>query len=150
MTSTLPNADGAAETVAGPDGALVAGSAQEGPAAWRPTAAAWPTPGRPDAPAGTPTARARATASPTPAGARARIDVTSHLHRQRVDLVRRVAGALVDAKHRVARRPGREAEDLARDGVEPRPLEVHALVTLDREVAFVGLLELLRRHADEA
>ena len=46
-------------------------------------------------------------------------------------------------------RPGGQAEHLARLGVEPRALEVHALLGLDREVALVRLLQLLGRHADE-
>src|SRR5512140_835858 len=66
-----------------------------------------------------------------------------------VDLRRGMARALVDAKHRVPRRPGCEAEHLAQLRVEPGALEVDALVALDREIALVGLLELLGCDADE-
>src|SRR4051794_27067874 len=58
----------------------------------------------------------------------------SNLDRDLVHLGRGMAGALVDAHHRFLRGAGREAEDLAGDGVEPRPLVVHAFVALDREV----------------
>lgn len=58
-------------------------------------------------------------------------------------------GALVDPHHGFLGRPCREAEDLARLGVEPRTLEVDALVLLDREVAVVRLAKLLAGDADE-
>src|SRR5512141_434694 len=74
----------------------------------------------------------------------------SHLDRNFVDLGRRVAGALVDAHDGLLRRPGREAEDLACHRVEPRPLVVHVLLALDREIAAVRLGELLCSHAEEA
>ena len=83
--------------------------------------------------------------SATAAPSRAPPTVSSDLDRELVDLRGRVAGPLVDPHDRLARRPGREAEDLARLRVEPRPLEMDALVLLDREVALVRLLELLPR-----
>ena len=42
-----------------------------------------------------------------------------------------------------------KAEDLASLGIEPGVLEMHALVRLYGQVAFVGLLELLRCDANE-
>src|SRR3954447_1462169 len=75
---------------------------------------------------------------------------SSELDRKLVDLVRRMAGALVDAHHRLARRPGGEAEHLPRLGIEPRPLEMDALVPLDLEVALVCFLELVGGHPEEA
>lgn len=55
----------------------------------------------------------------------------------------------MDAHHGLARRPGGETEDLARYRVQPRAFEVNALLLLDREVALVGLAQLLRRDSDE-
>src|SRR5512135_2611636 len=74
----------------------------------------------------------------------------SHLDRDFVDLGRRVAGALVDAHDGFPRGTGREAEDLARHRVEPRPLVVHGLIAFEREIAAMGLGQLLRGHAEEA
>src|SRR5512142_2578987 len=87
------------------------------------------------------------------ADARARercpIVITSHLDRELVDLGRRMTGPLVDAHDGLPARPGGQAEDLPRLGVEPRALEMDAFVALDREVALVRFLELLGRHPDE-
>ena len=66
-----------------------------------------------------------------------------HLGGDLVDLGRRVPGALVDAHDGLARRPGRQAEDLARLAVQPGVLVVHALFVLDLEVALVRLGQLL-------
>ena len=54
-----------------------------------------------------------------------------------------MAGTLVDAHHRLLRGSGCQAEDAPHLRIEPRPLEVHALIRLDREVAAVRLIELL-------
>ena len=60
-----------------------------------------------------------------------------------------MARPLVDAHHSLARRAGREAEHLAGDRIEPGPLEVHAVFSLDRGVPFVGFAQLLCGHSDE-
>src|SRR5664280_2688366 len=75
------------------------------------------------------------------------VSISVHLNRDFVDLSSRMARPLMDPHDRFTRWPAREAERLARGGVQPGALEMHALVRLDREVALVGLLELLRRHA---
>ena len=78
------------------------------------------------------------------------IDVMSdHLDGDFVDLGGRVSRSLVDPHDTLAARPCRKAENLARDGVEPRPLEVDAFVLLDREVALVRFAKLLCRDTDE-
>src|SRR5262245_32905353 len=92
----------------------------------------------------------RPTTMPRNRVARGRDGVMSgHLDRELVDLRGRMARALVDAHDALAARAGRQAEDLAGLGVEPRPLEVDALVALDREIPLVGFLELGGRDADE-
>src|SRR5215213_3523449 len=57
--------------------------------------------------------------------------------------------ALVNAQDCLLGGTGRKAEDLARLGIEPRALEVDALVPLNREVAVVRLPELVSGHAEE-
>jgi len=61
-----------------------------------------------------------------------------------------MARPLVDTYDGFARRPAGKAEHLAPLGIEPRTLEMHALVRLDRQVALVGLLQLLGGDAEEA
>src|SRR4051794_13613896 len=53
-----------------------------------------------------------------------------------------VPGTLVYTHDGLLARPGREAEHLAAHGVEPRPVEAHALLPLELEVQVVGRLEL--------
>jgi len=60
-----------------------------------------------------------------------------------------MARPFVDAHDGLAARAGREAEALAGHRVEPCPLEMDAVLGLDRGVALVGLPELLGRHTDE-
>src|SRR5690348_11772978 len=72
------------------------------------------------------------------------------LDRQLVDLPGRVPGLLVHPEHRFLRRPGRQAEHLARLRVEPGVLEVHTLRRLDLQITLVRLAQLLRGHADES
>src|SRR5664280_3006818 len=66
--------------------------------------------------------------------------ISVHLNRDFVDLGGRMARPLMDAHDGFARRPAGKAEDLARVGIEPGAFEMHALFTLDRQVALVGLL----------
>src|SRR5664280_2761517 len=66
--------------------------------------------------------------------------ISVHLDRDFVDLGGRMARPLMDAHDGFARRPAGKAEDLARVGIEPGAFEMHALFTLDRQVALVGLL----------
>src|SRR6185503_3745886 len=100
-----------------------------------------------------------ALATPTPpsaktaASVRARMLIrffTSHLERNFVDVGRRVAGAFVDAHDGLLRRSRDQAEDLPRHGVQPRLLVMDTLRSLDREVATVGLGELLLADPEEA
>src|SRR5262245_51260427 len=74
---------------------------------------------------------------------------TSHLDWNFVHVGGRVAGAFVDAHDGLTRGPRHEAEDLARLGIQPRPLVVDALLALDREIATMGLGELLLAYPEE-
>src|SRR5262245_21544100 len=76
--------------------------------------------------------------------------MSGHLDGELVDLRRGVTCALVDSHDALAAWARRETEDLAGLRVEPGPLEVNALVALDRQIALVGFLELCGRDADEA
>src|SRR6266516_464265 len=69
------------------------------------------------------------------------------LDRQLVDLRRGMTGLVVHPEYGLFRRTGRQAERLSRLRVEPGPFEVHALGSLDREIARVRLAELLLGHA---
>src|SRR3954452_18702204 len=61
-----------------------------------------------------------------------------------------MTGPLVDADHRLARRARGEAEHPAGGRIEPGALEMDPLLRFDREIAFMGFLELLPGDADEA
>src|SRR4029079_15579340 len=76
--------------------------------------------------------------------------ISLDLDRELVDLPRGMARALVDSHDALAAGAAREAEDLAGLGVEPGSFEVDALVSLDRQVALVRLLELRGGDAHEA
>jgi hypothetical protein len=61
-----------------------------------------------------------------------------------------MTGPLVNSHHGFLRWATGEAKDLPRVWIEPGPLEMDILVTLDVEVALVGLCELLLGDPEEA